>query len=285
MQVSYAQVLEDVLLFRALKNVANGFYIDVGANDPERDSVTRSFYRNGWRGINIEASPVWFEKLAKNRPEDINLNLAASNAVGVAEFYDIAGTGLSTTVKEFADRHSLKGHKNNAYTVPTEPLASICEKHVHRPIHFLKIDVEGAEKEVLEGADFTRFRPWILVIEATEPLSSTPTFQNWEPLVTEHQYQFVHFDGLNRFYVASEHAELGAFFAFGADAYEKATAIWTREHLKKKVLGLEAERKQLQGELEQLKGELQRLQHETQSLRESGYRRLTKPVRAWLGVK
>ena len=51
--VSYAQNFEDVMLHRALNHVVRGFYIDVGAADPEALSVTKAFYDNGWHGINV----------------------------------------------------------------------------------------------------------------------------------------------------------------------------------------------------------------------------------------
>lgn len=41
------------MLKRALKDIDCGFYIDIGANDSEIDSVTKAFYDEGWRGINI----------------------------------------------------------------------------------------------------------------------------------------------------------------------------------------------------------------------------------------
>ena len=41
---SYAQNFEDVLLWRALRGIKNGFYIDIGAYAPDDDSVTRAFY-------------------------------------------------------------------------------------------------------------------------------------------------------------------------------------------------------------------------------------------------
>jgi hypothetical protein len=41
--ISYSQNNEDILLWRALKNVEKGFYIDVGANHPVDDSVTKLF--------------------------------------------------------------------------------------------------------------------------------------------------------------------------------------------------------------------------------------------------
>src|SRR4051812_19442188 len=52
--ISYAQNYEDIMLFRALRHVADGFYVDVGANSPDEHSVTKAFYERGWRGINIE---------------------------------------------------------------------------------------------------------------------------------------------------------------------------------------------------------------------------------------
>src|SRR5215470_12416094 len=55
--ISYAQNYEDVMLWRALKHIDQGFYIDVGANDPDIDSVTKAFYERGWRGINVERRP------------------------------------------------------------------------------------------------------------------------------------------------------------------------------------------------------------------------------------
>ena len=55
--ISYAQNMEDVLLWRALHDVQAGFYIDVGAADPRLDSVTMAFYERGWHGINIDPKP------------------------------------------------------------------------------------------------------------------------------------------------------------------------------------------------------------------------------------
>ncbi len=41
--ISYAQNFEDVLLWRALKNVHEGFYIDLSVQDPEEESVCLVF--------------------------------------------------------------------------------------------------------------------------------------------------------------------------------------------------------------------------------------------------
>ena len=54
---SYAQNFEDVILYRALGSIRNGFYIDVGAQHPEIDSVSKAFYDLGWRGVHVEPVP------------------------------------------------------------------------------------------------------------------------------------------------------------------------------------------------------------------------------------
>ena len=77
--ISYAQNFEDVVLWRALKNVKNGFYIDVGANHPIGGSVTKWFYEQGWSGINIEPVKSFYDKLCRDRKRDINICKALGN--------------------------------------------------------------------------------------------------------------------------------------------------------------------------------------------------------------
>ncbi len=210
--ISYSQNYEDVMLWRALKNVNRGFYVDVGANDPIIDSVTQAFYERGWRGINIEPMNVYIDRLYTARPRDINLPIAAADKAGELTFYEIAQTGLSTTNNDIAQKQLEGGWPMIERKVMALPLNEIFDTHVKGPIHFLKIDVEGVEQVVLKGLDLTRWRPWILVIEATIPMSSETNHEDWEHLVLTSQYELVYFDGLNRFYVAREHLELAEHF-------------------------------------------------------------------------
>ena len=116
--ISYAQNYEDVMLYRALKGVEKGFYIDVGAMDPVMGSVTKAFYERGWRGINIEPIKQWHEKLMLDRPEDINLNVAILDKPGSVQFYNVEETGLSTIDKTLAERHlKERGYKFSDITI------------------------------------------------------------------------------------------------------------------------------------------------------------------------
>ena len=211
--ISYAQTREDVLLWRALHTVHRGFYVDIGAHDPTDLSVTRAFYDLGWRGINVEPNPYYAEKLRNERPRDVTLEVALGHSPGTAAFYEFGDTGLSTLVKEIADEHMAAGFTATQRRVPITTLAAVLDDLGDQEVHFLKIDVEGYERQVLRGADFAKVRPWIVLIEAVRPMTSIPSFMAWEPILLEAGYEFVYFDGLNRFYVAEEHHDLGRYFS------------------------------------------------------------------------
>ncbi|MBW4025586.1 MAG: FkbM family methyltransferase [Proteobacteria bacterium] len=202
--VSYAQNFEDVLLWRALRDVPHGFYVDVGAAHPDIDSVTRAFYDRGWSGINIEPTPEYSLRLAAARPRDVNLRLVLGERAGRTRMFVVDGTGLSTTEPSSVAPLRAAGMDVQSADVAVDTLANVCRAHAADTIHFLKIDVEGAEKAVLSGADFTVFRPWIVVIEATAPMTTAETHGEWEFILLDADYRFVWFDGLNRFYIAAE---------------------------------------------------------------------------------
>jgi FkbM family methyltransferase len=207
--ISYAQNSEDVLLWRALGHIKDGCYIDVGASDPVEHSVTKAFYDAGWHGINLEPLPAHVAAFAEQRPRDVNLAVAAGSRQGELTLYDVpAVRGWASPKQSVAESHRAEGHEVAELKVPVRTLASVCEEHVRGEIQFLKIDVEGFEGEVLQGMDFGRWRPWVLVIEATLPGRRETSHGTWEHLVTGQRYRFAWFDGLNRYYVAEEHPEL-----------------------------------------------------------------------------
>jgi FkbM family methyltransferase len=206
--VSYAQNFEDVMLWRALKHVQGGFYIDVGANDPSADSVTKAFYDRGWFGINIEPLPAHYADLLRERGRDINLQCAVGAASGEIDIWSCDVRGWATAASDVIARHSLSGRSGEFHKVPLLRLSDVCEQYASGEIHFLKIDVEGFEKAVIEGMDFSRYRPWILVVEATRPNTAEENHEEWEGDVISAGYTFAYGDGINRFYVANEHVEL-----------------------------------------------------------------------------
>src|SRR5262245_39918281 len=246
--ISYAQNFEDLMLWRALKHVDPGFYIDVGANDPDFDSVTKAFYERGWCGINIEPVPQWFERLQKERPRDINLQIALGAEPGEITLYELPDTGLSTAEKKFAERHEAeRGYQSHELRVKMDTLSRVCERFHLAPIHFLKINVEGAEKAVLQGADFGKIRPWIILAESTLPLSQEESYSDWEPLLLNAGYEYAYFDGLNRYYVAGEHENLKGAFKTPPNVFDE----FVRSE------GLESERRAREAEASAQQSQLQ----------------------------
>jgi FkbM family methyltransferase len=218
--VSFAQNYEDVILWRALKHIKNGFFVDCGAYDPTCHSVTKAFSDRGWNGINIEPIPSLARKFADQRPLDINLNIAVSDHSDCADLYEIVDTGLSTFSAEIAHRHVEAGFVAKRIKVQTARLSNVLEQFSRDTIHFLKIDVEGAEKRVLAGLDLRKFRPWVILVEATKPLTAEPNHQEWEPNLLLQGYDFAYFDGLNRFYVSHDHPELCSSLALPPNVFD-----------------------------------------------------------------
>lgn len=227
--ISYAQNFEDVLLWRALHDVAVGYYVDVGAFHPEIDSVTKWFYDQGWNGINIEPVPDLFALLEGARPRDRNVRAAAGAASGTAPLYVPRNSpglsSLSPSPPEGTDPSAVE-----SLMVEVCTLNELLEPHGNNPIHFLKIDAEGSERNVLSGIDLSRFRPWIVVVEATAPQSSRRISDNWEDLLLEHDYRRVYFDGLNEYYLSAEKDELAGHFSVAPNVFDNfELAVTVRE--------------------------------------------------------
>lgn len=207
MNISYAQCYEDLYLMHCLGSLADGFYIDVGAGHPVYDNVSFAFYLRGWRGITIEPNP-WLSQLSKAvRPRDTQIEALVGSSSGAATYFLVDEFhGLSTTIAANANAaKSTFGKDSSAISMPMKTLALLCDTHAPGEIDFLKLDVEGAERDVLLGCDFARFRPKMVVTEALEPVTLKPAWQHWEPLLVAQGYRYVFFDGLNRYYVATEH--------------------------------------------------------------------------------
>jgi len=252
--LSYSQNAEDVMLARALADVVNGFYVDVGAWDPFLDSVTAHFYEKGWRGINIEPAPCYFEALQAARPRDVNLAVAVGATAGTAPLYLIENSGLSTLDPAVARRHEPLGLSQEQVEIELTTLNAIFERYAPPDVHFLKIDCEGSETQALGAFDLERHRPWIILVEATEPLSQKPSHGPWEGRLLGSGYSFEYFDGLNRFYIAEEHAALKEAFKVPPNIFDNIEKFRERSIR----MALESEIRELRTRLEAAEAEIAR---------------------------
>jgi len=206
MFVSYAQNFEDVILSRALKGVEKGFYIDIGANDPDVQSVSKAFHGCGWSGISVEPEARFAELLRQRRPGETIVEAAVGPATETTAFYSIDGTGLSTLDLEIA-----KAHAPN-YQFVTRLVRAVTLDHLldmaEDEVHWLKIDVEGFEQGVISSWHTSKKRPWIVVVESVSSVTSQRNVGSWGTHLARKGYSFAYFDGLNDFYVHQDHVDL-----------------------------------------------------------------------------
>ena len=211
MELSYSQNLEDYHLSLAFAGQATGTYIDVGAGHPVADNVSFWFYERGWQGVVVEPQPELAALYQRLRPRDRAFRGLVGRENGEIDFHVVDRLhGLSTTVESIAQGAKAFGVDYQTVRMPVTTLAELCQSHHLGVIDFLKIDVEGAEADVLFGGDWRRFRPKIVVAEAVTPVAAEPAWQGWEPFLLAQGYRFVLFDTLNRFYVAEEQPEIMA---------------------------------------------------------------------------
>jgi FkbM family methyltransferase len=198
---SFSQNFEDVYIYRAFREVPEGFYIDVGAFDPVVDSVTKLFYDLGWSGINIEPGPL-FPRF-KSRTRDINLPRAVTAQEGEILFhYNASDPGTSTTV---ASNNVDDASSIDSYIVTSMTLEHVVRDYAaDRHIHFLKLDIEGAEWDVLQSTDWNSVRPELLIAESSLPYTNIRRDAGWADHMKSFGYHEVFFDGINTYYLREE---------------------------------------------------------------------------------
>lgn len=233
--ISYAQNAEDVVLARLFADRDAGRYVDIGAGDPTEASVTRHFYDRGWTGVNVEPLPDKAAELRRARPRDLTREVAVGAKPGRATLHAVTSAWGWSTLDDHLARAYREDHGWEVAEVEVEvvTLADLLDEHPG-PVDFLKIDVEGGEPDVVAGGDWSRHRPRVVVVEATEPGTPDPSHEGWEPVLLGAGYRCALFDGLNRFYAQADDAEAMAALSTPAnvfDRFERHDVVRQREEL------------------------------------------------------
>lgn len=166
---SFSQEGEDLVLLKYFKKKKSGFYIDIGAHHPFRFSNTYLFYKKGWKGINIDATPGSMEKFYKYRFRDINIEVPISNNNKRIDYFIFDEPALNS----FSSKLSKERNVNTKYKIKgivklkPQKLSSILDKYIAKnaKIDFMSIDVEGYEYEVLLSNNWKKYRPTYLLVE------------------------------------------------------------------------------------------------------------------------
>ncbi len=160
---------EDILIDYLLGFKKNGFYVDIGANDPDFPGHTKRFYLKGWNGIAVEPQKKLYERLCKKRPRDTNLRIAIDSEAGKATFYELPDMDVGSTLNATMAKLTSVWHKN-AKVIKTEietmTLEGMLDKYLkNNQIDFMNIDTEGTELRVLKSGNWNKYRPKLIIIE------------------------------------------------------------------------------------------------------------------------
>lgn len=160
----YSQLGQDVQAHSLFKDESKCYFIEIGAHDGEKYSNTFLLEKLGWSGICIEANPELYKRLKHTRKKSKCVKAACYSESGKTLDFckaDLLG-GLSDHIGSYKDVVKDKP----TFKVQTKTLTEILNtQKAPKYIHFLSIDTEGSELEILKGIDFNRYSFGLISIE------------------------------------------------------------------------------------------------------------------------
>ena len=191
---------QDRLIWQFFGCRHEGFFIEVGANDPIDGSQTWLLEQNGWRGILVEPQRSLYENLKSHRPASqvVCAACTAPEKRGMRELLIPAGNmdGFATLEPNLDD---LYVQYDRAEKTEALALDEVVARNGHAgKVDFVSIDTEGTELDVLRGFDLEKHRPSLILIE-----DKGRSLDKHRHLV-RHGYKLVKRTELNNWYVPRE---------------------------------------------------------------------------------
>lgn len=173
---SYAQSAEDVIIYRALSRmkIKNPAYLDIGCNHPVFLNNTYLLYKNGGKGILVDANPGLSKIIKRKRPEDIFINTGIADKTGAdLNFYVLSNSALSTFDKNLAEKIVKSGNAEIVceQKVPVIGINDFLKEHYSKKIDFVSLDIEGYDSKVIKAWDFNQYRPVMFCVETISNLA------------------------------------------------------------------------------------------------------------------
>ncbi len=167
----FSQYGEDVILHKLFgSKFSDGFYIDVGAHHPFRQSNTAYLWLMGWKGVNVDASKKAIAIFNSVRPRDINLWSAVVDDETSAKQSEIVlysnldlDLGATCNSELAKDRQTTRSE-----VVPCTSLTEIINRYApmnNNRIDFLNIDIEGFDQAAITGIEKWATKPRVICLE------------------------------------------------------------------------------------------------------------------------
>ena len=156
------------VLEKVFPDVTNGYFVDIGSGHGTIGSNSRTLETRGWTGVCIDPFPVHmegrtcrvFEEVVFSRP---GLVMAFHTAGGLGGVADTLGKWNET---------AARAPTLNVTTVTLDDV--LARADAPQFIHFMSLDIEGAELEALRAFSFDRYRvgAWAIEHNREEPKRS-----------------------------------------------------------------------------------------------------------------
>ena|SRR5438132_814473 len=158
------QASEGELIWEFFARKPEGFFVEVGANDPHNSSQTWFLEQRGWRGVLVEPLFRFYEPLKAARPRSLVFQVAcgAPGHPATADLFVGENAEHSSLLPNSVDARTRYVHKETVRVLTLDEVLAECG---HPRVDFVSIDVEGLQLDVLKGLDVTRHRPALLLVE------------------------------------------------------------------------------------------------------------------------
>lgn len=185
---------EGELVWEFFGRKTDGFFVEVGANDPKNSSQSWFLETQGWRGILVEPLARFTKALEAARPRSRVFQVAcgAPGHPPTADLYVGENSEHSSLQPNLVDAGTRYLQKETVRVMTLDEL--LAEAGPPR-LDFVSIDVEGLQLEVLRGFALARHRPALLFVE--------DHLLNWDTHfhLRRHGYRLVKRTQLNNWYV------------------------------------------------------------------------------------
>ncbi len=202
-KIIFSQTGEEIVIQWILKDIKQGFYLDVGCHHPYKISNTFQLYLKGWRGIAIDANPTLIEKWKRKRKNDIALVAAVSDEEKEVTFYEFKESEVNTMDESMSHEWKQKFNYKSERKLITQTLTTILDTHLpkNQKIDLLTVDVEGNDFNVIKSIDLTKYRPKLIVVEIHGfDLSNIEKNEIYQYL-TDQKYTLVSFATMNGYFL------------------------------------------------------------------------------------
>ena len=195
---SYAQWGDDVLVWDHFKGKADGVFLEAGANDPKGISQTWLLEKRGWTGVLVEPVPECCDKLRAERPGSkvFQKALGSPSQRGILRL--AIPEGVSALAAAIPDGGKA-GAGDRVIEAELITLTEVLDQAGVKHLDYLSLDLEGMELEALQGLDFSRFKPDVVIVE--DRLDSLARHRFMKGV----GYKLVRRNGSNNWYVPASH--------------------------------------------------------------------------------